>query len=254
MNKRSNLYTQVPGLAAEVASLVSGINGAVALSVFSSSVQGTFAVPRTVPATAVLLAEPPIVAASRQSARPTSHREQSCPRPIIPLGRKIKVAENKIIPVLSRFSKIITPISNIQSKMSDLISSIIRKLRLQCLLPKIKRPFEPILKYSRCLLGLNDDEFMDTPPCNAAKCLNPALEDRPITRDRGLPNLDFMIDGEISTMDDCFPDMEKVVYGSRVRAKIVDDASCDDPKYEEACEDLMQQNRMLMEDNCKTPG
>ena len=79
------------------------------------------------------------------------------------------------------------------------------------------------------------------------------MEYRPITRDRGLPNLDFMIDGEVSTMDDCFSDMEKVVYGSRVRAKIVDDSSCDDPKYEEECQKLMLQNRIVMEENCETP-
>ena len=134
------------------------------------------------------------------------------------------------------------------------MNSVIRKLRLQCLLSKMIRPFEPVLKYSRCLLGLNDDEFIETPTCNSAACLDPTLEDRPITRDRGLPNLDFMIDGEVSTMDDCFPDMEKVVYGSRVRAKIVDDGSCDDPKYEEECQNLMLQNRIVMEENCGTPG
>ena len=228
------------------------------LSVFSSSVQGTFVVPRTIPATAVLIAEAPIIAASRQSSShqmsPASHRKEFCPRPIIPLGRKIEAAENKVNPVLSRFSKIITPISNVQTRISDLMNSVVRKLRLQCLLPKVIRPFEPLLKYSRCLLGLNDDEFMETPPCNSDSCLDPSLEDRPITRDRGLPNLDFMIDGEVSTMDDCFPDMEKVVYGSRVRAKIVDDGSCDDPKYEEECQNLMVNNRIVMEENCGTPG
>ena len=83
-------------LAAQVSSLVTGINGAVALAVFSSFVPGTFAVPRTVPATAVLIAEPGITASSRQSAHPTAHRQPSCPRPIFPLGRKIKIAENKI--------------------------------------------------------------------------------------------------------------------------------------------------------------
>ena len=63
-----------------------------------------------------------------------------------------------------------------------------------------------------------------------------------------------MIDGEISTIDDCFSDMEKVVYGSRIRAKLVDDASCDDPKYEEECQNLMVNDRIVMEDDCETPG
>jgi len=243
-----------PVLAAEISSLVSGINGAVVLAAFSSSLPGSFAVPRTVPATAVLIAEPGITAASRQSAHPTSHQQESCPRPIINLGRKLKFAENKISPFLDLITNITSPISNIQSKMSEISSRIIQKLRLECLIPRLLHPFEPIFKYTRCTLGLNDDGFMATPPCNASACVNPIIEDRTITRDRGLPNLDFMIDGKVSTMDECFGDMEKVVYGTRIQAKIVDDQPCEDPKYEKICQDLIEQNRMLLEENCETPG
>ena len=242
-------------LSAQVASLVTGINGAVTLAVFSSTVPGTFAVPRTVPANAVLIAEPNVGGISRQSSRPTSHRQQSCPNTIIPLGKKIKTVESKITPILDRFSKITTPITRIQSKMSEFTSSIARKLRIECLLPKLLRPFEPILKYVRCLLGLNEvDGFMEPPPCNASSCINPTTEDRPITRDRGFPNMDFMIEDQVSTMDDCFDDMEKVVYGSRVRATLVDDASCDDPTYEQICKLLIGENRMVFEEDCKSPG
>ena len=73
-----------------------------------------------------------------------------------------------------------------------------------------------------------------------------------ITHDRGFPNLDFTIEGEVSTMDDCFSDMEKVVYGSRIKVKIVDDESCDDPKYENICQEAINQNRILLEENCKS--
>ena len=69
------IYFQNPVLSAQVASLVSGVNGAVTIAVFSSGVPGTFAVPRTVPANAVLIAEPPVGITSRQSSRPTSHRQ-----------------------------------------------------------------------------------------------------------------------------------------------------------------------------------
>ena len=104
------------------------------------------------------------------------------------------------------------------------------------------------------MLGLNDDDgFMEAPPCNASLCMDPATEDRPITRDRGFPNMDFMIEDQVSTMDDCFDDMEKVVYGSRVRATLVDDESCDDPKYKQMCDNLIDENRMLLEDECESP-
>ena len=117
-------------LSAQVASLVAGINGAVALAVFSSSAPGTFAVPRTAPATAVLIAEPNVGRISRQSSRPMEHRQQSCPNTIIPLGRKIKTVESKITPILDQFSIITTPITRIQSKMSEFTSLIIKKLTM----------------------------------------------------------------------------------------------------------------------------
>ena len=123
------------------------------------------------------------------------------------------------------------------------------------MIPKVMRPFESIFKYIRCLLGLNeDDNFMEAPPCKASSCTNPTLEEKLITRDRGFPNMDFMIEDQVSTMDDCFDDMEKVVYGSRVRATLVDDESCDDPKYKQICDNLIEENRMLFEEDCKSPG
>jgi hypothetical protein len=94
---------------------------------------------------------------------------------------------------------------------------------------------------------------METPPCNATACKDPRIEDREITRDMGLPNLDFMVDGMVSTLDECFDDMPKVRYGSRVLVKIVDDGSCDDPKYASICQEMIEQNRIVSEDDCQTP-
>ena len=94
---------------------------------------------------------------------------------------------------------------------------------------------------------------METPPCNAALCREPNIEDRVITRDRGVPNLDVMIEGQVSTMDDCFGDMRKVVYGTRVQAKLVDDESCENPRYQPLCQEEIYQNRILLEQNCLSP-
>ena len=104
-----------------------------------------------------------------------------------------------------------------------------------------------------CKLGLNDDGFMNNPPCNISLCLNPKIEDTLIEMDRGLPNLDFMIEDMITTMDQCFDDMEKVTYGARVIAKLVDYESCDNPKYINICQDAVRENRIVFEDMCKTP-
>ena len=141
-----------------------------------------------------------------------------------------------------------------QSQMSELKSKVLQKLGLSCLFPKIIRPFEPIIKFLSCTFGLNGDGFMKTPPCNSSACLNPRIEDREITRDRGLPNLDSMVEDTISTMDQCFDDMEKVTYGSRILAKLVDDQPCDDPRYAAICQEEMDKNRIILEEDCQTPG
>ena len=231
-----------------------GINGGTVLSVFSSNIPGTFAVPRTIPATGVLLAEPSILPSSRQSSlsQNDNQHHHSCPRPVINIGQKINTAESKLLPFLSRFSKVVALITNFQTKISDLQSRAFRKLRISCFLPKLLRPFEPIMKHIKCKLGLNEDGFMETPTCNATECMNPMITDREITRDLGLPNLDFMVEDTVSTMDQCFPEMEKVTYGSRVLAKLVDDQPCDDPRYESICKEAMDMDQVIVEEDCKT--
>ena len=110
------------------------------------------------------------------------------------------------------------------------------------------------MKHIKCKLGLDEDGFMETPTCNATECMNPMITDREITRDLGLPNLDFMVEDTVSTMDQCFPEMEKVTYGSRVLAKLVDDQPCDDPRYESICKEAMEMNQVIVEEDCKTAG
>merc|ERR1739844_791650 len=80
------------------------------------------------------------------------------------------------------------------------------------------------------------------------------IQDRPINRDRGIPNFDFMMEGRVSTLDDCFPEMEKITYGARVVAKLVDDQSCDVPKYSAICEEMLQKNRTIFEGSWQSPN
>ena len=215
-------------------------------------------IPRTVDATAVLLAEPPLpVIIPRQSGvhSSTHNHNQECPRrPIINVGAKINRTTVKLTPFLNRFSKVTGLISRVQTKFADLKSRVMRKLGLTCLFPKLLRPFDPYIKRFKCNLGLNEDDgFMENPPCNPSACMNPEIEEREITRDRGVPNLDFMVEGMVSTMDDCFNDMEKVTYGSRVLAKLVDDESCDDSKYSSICQEALVNNNVIQEETCRSP-
>ena len=108
-----------------------------------------------------------------------------------------------------------------------------------------------------CKLGLDSEEengFMKTTSCDQDTCQEPSIETRTITHDLGFPNMDHMIQGQTSTYDDCFPEMEKVTYGSRVLAKLVDDVNCDDPRYEAICQEQMLQNRVLFEEDCRSTG
>ena len=228
-----------------------GINGATVLSVFQASLVGSFLIPRTVPATAVLFSEPIILPTARQSQKIRQHH--SCPRPIIRIDETLKTVQTKISPLTAIYSRVTNRISRITSKISSIKSSIVERLRLTCLFPRILQPFVPFLQYTRCKLGFDEDGFMDTPPCNLTSCLDPRIQDQPITRDRGIPNFDFMMDGRVSTLDECFSRMEKITYGTRIIAKLVEDEPCDVPKYNEVCEEAIQNNRIVFEESCETP-
>ena len=133
-------------------------------------------------------------------------------------------------------------------------AKVLDTLGLQCLLPILLHPFVPILKYVRCLLDLNyNDGFMVVPGCNSSICTPLEVEEREITHRLEIPHMDTT-DLSVRTMDSCFRSMKRVNYGTRVLVKLVDDKSCDDPKFEKECEELIAQDRVVMEDTCNTPG
>ena len=153
-------------------------------------------------------------------------------------------------------TRVIERISTIQSTISSLKSRIVQRLGVECLFPRIIQPFEPIFKYVRCKFGIKDDDFMATPTsCNATSCLDPHIKEQTITRDLGVfPNLDDRMKGKVTTMDDCFGSMKKVNYGVRVLVTLIDDKDCDDSKYAEMCKKAMEEDRIVMEENCQTKG
>ena len=63
-----------------------------------------------------------------------------------------------------------------------------------------------------------------------------------------------MIMEEVSTLDDCFNDMEKVEYGTRIHAKLIDDGSCSNPRYTSICQSMIEQDRVVLENECQSPG
>ena len=125
------------------------------------------------------------------------------------------------------------------------------KLNIACLVPKIIRPFEPFLLYMRCKLGLDEDGFMEAALCNEMRC-EESIEEKEVTHDIGPAPMTMMNLG-VQTMSNCFPEMREIMYGARVLAKIVDDKSCDDPRYQQECQEVLDQGRIIDEDGCATP-
>ena len=243
---------QVSLVLADVTLLTAGIAGAVVIRVFSSDLpQPGFLIPRTVEAAAVVFTEPddatPRTSISRESSHGKSNHNQAGPRPIIHLGAKINRIKDKTSFLFDKLSK---PFSKVEAKVDELKMSLVDKFRLGCLIPKLIQPYRPILQYFRCKLGLEDDEFMEAAQCNSIRC-EESLEEKIITNDRPAPMI--MKSLEVQTMSDCFGDMKEVTYGTRVLAKIVRDQSSDDPEYQEICRDLFSEDRVIEEENCRTP-
>lgn len=220
------------------------------LAVFSTAIAGKFLVERTVNATAILFTE-------ADPDNPSSKESSSVPfppnfKPSCPTTPLTKV-KRKIQPLLNKISKITQPVSKVKSK-------IYQKLGISCLFPKLLRPFEPIIEKVTCKLGLDEDEvesngFMKMKIMNCSSCLDPSSEIKPITRSLGVMDpMDEILENQVSTFDDCFEDMKKITYGARVLAKLVDDVSCEDPRYEKICEELMAQGRVLNEEDCQSIG
>jgi len=251
-----------------VTGLTAGIAGAVVLAVYSSSLEPTgFLIPRTVPATAVLFSEPdtqvPRTSISRRQYSPyhSQGHEADCKRPIISLTSE-KTNFQKIKKQLARSPPLVKAynlFTEMQATHGMRQARVFDKLGIACVLPILGNyfhhllgPVMPKIERLRCRLGLIDDGSMEAPSCNLAACNEPEIEDREITQDRGMPNMDFMR-LETSTMDDCFGNMRKIQYGARVIANLVEDESCSDPRYKQICEELESQNRTVSEETCSTP-
>ena len=131
-------------------------------------------------------------------------------------------------------------------------AAAVDKARLSCLIPTLRRPFEPILEHFRCKLGISEDPYMEAPPCDPTICSSSEVEEREITMSKPIPSM-VVMNVSIETIDDCFNDMTKLVYGSRVLIKAVDDESCEDPRYSDTCKELLEEDKVIMEDSCTSP-
>lgn len=260
-------------MAAEISLLATGLPGAVVISVFSTGLgaDSGFVLPRTLPATALLFSEPDVsvsgTSISRRSSSYPSHL--SCTRPIIPLGRAantvtttaqtfpVWLLRHMAPPLLKpRVNTAIIKFSNIFGYLIEIVSmykaAAVDKARLSCLMPTLRRPFEPILDHIRCKLGISEDKYMEAGPCNISNCSKSGLEEREITMTRTIPSMTFM-NMSVETIDDCFNDMNKLEYGIRVLIKIADDESCDDPRFIGICQKLLNEQKVIIEDTCSSP-
>ena len=57
----------------------------------------------------------------------------------------------------------------------------------------------------------------------------------------------------VETIDDCFGNMNKLVYGVRVLLKNIDDDTCEDPRFGEICDQLYEEGKVLIEEDCVSP-
>ena len=131
-------------------------------------------------------------------------------------------------------------------------AAVVDKAQLSCLIPKIRRPFEPILEHFRCKLGIAQDEYMEAPPCNPTICSPSDVEEKEITNSKPIPSM-LLMNMSVETIDDCFQDMTKLQYGARVLIKVADDESCEDPRYSDTCKELLEDDKVIMEDSCTSP-
>ena len=100
------------------------------------------------------------------------------------------------------------------------------------MIPKLGRPFEPILEHFRCKLGISEDEYMEVPPCDSTICSASEIEDRERTMTKPIPSM-VLMNISMETIDDFFQDMTKVQYGVNAVINVLDGDSCDDPRLQE---------------------
>ena len=218
------------------------------MSVFSSALPGTFIIPRTVDATAILFKESTSLFSAKQYSYPKK-KKKSCSKTIIHLGK----AKRRLATVLNKLSIVTKPISTLKSKLYQ-------KLGLSCLFSKFLRPYQPVIQRVLCKVGLEEDDNqgfieIENSECNSEKmCKEKSFEDKVITRSYGFLSSYSSSQNQVDTYDDCFQDKEKITYGARVIAKLVNDSSCDDPRYRGICQELSIQNKIIFEDDCQSPG
>lgn len=87
-------------------------------------------------------------------------------------------------------------------------------------------------------------------PCSFIQCSKSEIEEREITHHLEAPISDFT-NLRVRTMDDCFPDINKITYGSRILVRLVDDQPCDAPRFSAFCDDLFRTDRVIMQETCE---
>ena len=211
-----------------------------------------FLIPRTVDATAVLFTESDDTirrnSLARKYAYENSYHNRASPRPRLKVQPyPILQKGNKKSPALKKVSR---GIKKVQATFGRTKMRVANKLGIGCLVPKLTRPFEPMFRYLRSKLGFKDDEYMGAAQCNAVRCEESISEEKVVTNSR--PTTLGMMNLEVQTKSDCFKDVREVKYGARVLAKLIRDASCDDPEYQQICQELLNENRVIEEDGCRT--
>ena len=239
-------------LLADVAAIVEGIEGANIVSIFSTSLENSgFLVPRTLPATAVVFTEPQTADRRKKSHSSSSHTTgkiyKTCSNSIIPLGDKKDFIHRSLSPVLD---PILSLINLVQSKTGLLKAQLFDFLGLRCLIPTLIQPYEPFLLYVRCLLGLDSDSSFKVPRCNSIRCTQTDNEVREVSRHLDLPSDLHFTNLRVRTMADYFPKLPKIRYGTRVLTKLVDDQPCQDLRYIAICDILLEQNRVILVEQC----
>ena len=219
--------------------LSTGVTDGLVLSAFSSEMNNTFAIPRIAPATAFVMKETDTPITRRASGYKSDTK--TC--------RATKASKGTL---LKKISKIGSPIF---STLSAAKAKILRSLGFECYGPRFIRPFEPLIERLTCKFGLEDDRFMPTPPCNFKECVKPVLQENEIDRDMGFANPEEALqEGTAYSNADCFSDREPVRFGLRVITTLMNDAPCEDERYQEMCQEALLQNRVILENQCGTPG
>ena len=240
----------MPLVRADAALLTAGIRGAVVLSVFSTALPVSgFLLPRTVPATAVLFAEPTSI-----SRTDNHNHDPTCNRPIINLGSTISSITTHPFIDLVKSNPVVDRVRQnfdmLQSILGDIKMRLPDHLDLACVIPRLSKPIQPLLDKISCTLGL-DEDAMESAKCNEVRCEDSGQEEKQISHDLGPVPMKVM-NLKVETMSDCFQPGLEITYGVRILAKLQDDASCDNLENTETCQRLIEEGRVIQQESCTT--